>query len=93
MLSYVSSVIRTLFKNVLCTCFPGHPWIFRDAETDEPLMVNCKELFLPKPAVGGDTTFVNITLPGKLCQMTYENMTHYDLMYHYDAVCNTAISL
>lgn len=46
----------------MCT-FVGHPWIFRDAETDDPMQVNCQELLYPTPAASGNLTIANITLP------------------------------
>ncbi|CAL1608970.1 unnamed protein product [Knipowitschia caucasica] len=43
--------------------FVGHPWVFRDAETDDPMKVNSKDLFLPTPSASGNPTMANIRLP------------------------------
>ncbi|XP_057702989.1 von Hippel-Lindau disease tumor suppressor [Corythoichthys intestinalis] len=43
--------------------YVGHPWMFKDVESEDLLRVNGKELFLPALADGGSAAFVNITLP------------------------------
>ncbi|KAI1890891.1 hypothetical protein AGOR_G00158270 [Albula goreensis] len=43
--------------------YVGHPWLFRDAEMDEPMRVNGKEVFLPKAMENNQVVLVNITLP------------------------------
>ncbi|XP_021568837.1 protein BRICK1 isoform X2 [Carlito syrichta] len=41
----------------------GHLWLFRDAGTDDGLLVNQTELFVPSLNVDGQPIFANITLP------------------------------
>ncbi|XP_077582267.1 von Hippel-Lindau disease tumor suppressor isoform X2 [Stigmatopora nigra] len=43
--------------------FRGHPWMFKDVDSEELLRVNGKELYLPALADNGSAVFVNITLP------------------------------
>ncbi|KAF7711916.1 von Hippel-Lindau disease tumor suppressor [Silurus meridionalis] len=43
--------------------FVGHPWMFRDAETDDQMLVNNKEMYLPTALENGQVSVVNITLP------------------------------
>ncbi|KAJ8409391.1 hypothetical protein AAFF_G00235890 [Aldrovandia affinis] len=43
--------------------FVGHAWLFRDAEMDEPMLVDGKEVFLPKANENAQVLLVNITLP------------------------------
>ncbi|XP_067314586.1 von Hippel-Lindau disease tumor suppressor [Pseudorasbora parva] len=45
------------------TTYVGHPWMFRDAETDDPMVVNNKEMYLPAAAENGHVSIANITLP------------------------------
>lgn len=42
----------------------GHPWMFRDAETDDPMVVNNKEMYLPATLENQQVSIANITLPG-----------------------------
>ncbi|XP_053525301.1 von Hippel-Lindau disease tumor suppressor isoform X2 [Artibeus jamaicensis] len=46
----------------LCS-YRGHLWLFRDAGTNDGLLVNQTELFVPSLNVDGQPIFANITLP------------------------------
>ncbi|KAF3856431.1 hypothetical protein F7725_017154 [Dissostichus mawsoni] len=41
--------------------FIGHPWMFRDADTDELLRVNCKELFSSQTSRGLKDNFQQLS--------------------------------
>ncbi|CAM4626676.1 hypothetical protein PO909_005491 [Leuciscus waleckii] len=43
--------------------YVGHPWMFRDAETDDPMVVNSKEMYLPASVENGQVSIAHITLP------------------------------
>lgn len=55
----LSKVSHTVFL-----ILSGHPWMFRDAETDDPMVVNNKEMYLPAPLENRQVSIANITLPG-----------------------------
>ncbi|XP_072276577.1 von Hippel-Lindau disease tumor suppressor [Pyxicephalus adspersus] len=40
----------------------GHVWMFREAETDVPLIVNNREMYVPSPNAEGQIGTVNITI-------------------------------
>ncbi|XP_077458470.1 von Hippel-Lindau disease tumor suppressor [Stigmatopora argus] len=43
--------------------YVGHPWMFKDVDSEDLLRVNGKELYLPALASNGSAVSVNITLP------------------------------
>lgn len=43
--------------------YRGHPWLFRDARTNDRLLVNQTELFVPSLNVDQQFALANITLP------------------------------
>nr|XP_033781721.1 von Hippel-Lindau disease tumor suppressor [Geotrypetes seraphini] len=45
------------------TTYRGHPWVFRDADTDDAFLANNRKLFLPSVNANGQPSFANITLP------------------------------
>lgn len=57
------SVLQPGTAMKMCT-YVGHPWLFREVKTDDPMKVNTKELYLPQAAPpSGNAVMVDITLP------------------------------
>ncbi|KAH0630209.1 hypothetical protein JD844_012942 [Phrynosoma platyrhinos] len=50
-------------RHFICDCFLEHLWLFRDAGTDDSLLVNQAELFVATRNTNGQPIFANITLP------------------------------
>lgn len=48
--------------------FLEHLWLFRDAGTDDRLLVNEAELFVATRNMNEQPMFANITLPGKISE-------------------------
>lgn len=45
--------------------------MFRDAETDDPMVVNSKKMYLPASVENGQVPIAHITLPGKHISLAF----------------------
>lgn len=63
---FVAIRITVLRYFIVFEHFLEHLWLFRDARTEDRLLVNQAELFVATRNLNGQPVFANITLPGKV---------------------------
>uniref|UniRef100_A0AAR2M0X1 von Hippel-Lindau tumor suppressor n=1 Tax=Pygocentrus nattereri TaxID=42514 RepID=A0AAR2M0X1_PYGNA len=75
------------------TTYVGHPWMFRDSESDDPLLVNNKEMYLPSASENGQVSLANITLPGTLPQIACDKVYGIDFWGKYTTCSFAGLSI